>query len=151
MAILSLSSGINWWKLLVPGTVDEFSNLIVRLLLASSTSSFSIRMNFIPSIADLQYSNIVSVERICLEVGLCRLSFATILFTVPPMPSLVAKKFHFASSPKSFWCLHKLQSSYNSCIVQHNNIVKYFIVKYSLLFTFGKLALITSIISFCTI
>ena len=49
-----LLSGINWK--LVPGTVDAFSNLIVRLLLASPTSSFSIRMNLIPSIADLQYS-----------------------------------------------------------------------------------------------
>ena len=78
------ASGINWWKLLVPGTVDAFSNLLVRLLL---TSSFSTWRNLIPSIADLQYSNINSVERICLVVDLWRLSFDTILFTVPPLPS----------------------------------------------------------------
>ena len=71
-------------KLLVPGTVGAFLNLIVRLLL---TSFFSIRMKLIPSIVDFQYSNIDSMERICLVVGLRKLSFDTILFTVPPLPS----------------------------------------------------------------
>ena len=106
-----LSNRMSWWKFLATGTVDAFSNLFVRLLLASSTSSFSTRMNLIPSIADLQYSN-----RFCGKNLFGSGSLETIFGYHPfhcPITQLLSmtccKKLHFALS------------SFNSCIALYNH------------------------------
>ena len=129
--------------------LDAFPNLMVKLLYTSSSSFFSTRRNLIPSIAYLQYSNLDSVERICLVVGLQRFSFDTVLITVPPMPShgcfswLIAKSIlHWAQN--LFGGCTNWQSSYNSSISLHNHNF-FHVVKVCFIFNVVKIAFITSI------